>query len=141
MSMSASIRQAVVAAALGSIGTVAAPADAHTDGCVFQGLMTTTSPPAAGVSVGWNLVATVVGTCASSPSFFTFHTSGQLTGAIVGTTTGTGTTATGHRFAFTGAGGTTYLAGEVVGSFVLTPDPQTSTGTRLIVNAIVGQLH
>lgn len=109
------------------------PAAAHTDACAFNGTMATTAVPNVGTTVQWHLVM-VLGTCVNT---FSFEATGDMTGAPMLTMTGTGITNTGHRFAFTGAGGTVELAGEVVGTFVITPDGL----TRLTVEATVALVH
>lgn len=133
------IRRLLVAAAAALVLlTPVERAAAHTDTCVFQGLMTTSSPPNIGVTTQWFMTITV-GTCVTS---FPFAATGDMTGSMLATTTGTGVTNTGHRFAFTGAGGTVELAGEVVGVFVFTPDVTVpSGGTRFFVNAAIELLH
>lgn len=112
-------------------------AAAHTDACAFQGAMTTSAVPNLGTTVQWQMTITI-GTCVNT---FSFSAVGDMTGSPLLTTTGTGITNTGHRFAFTGAGGALELAGEVAGTFVMTPDITAAGGTRLIVNAVIALVH
>ncbi len=111
-------------------------AQAHTDACVFTGTLWTFGGPlppvtaVPGPTVDFLMVTWFPSACATgTPPFL----GGKMTGSVLGTTTGSGTAGGGHNFAFTGAAGTIDVAGQVAGTFSMTPDPLTATGDTFIV--------
>jgi hypothetical protein len=112
-------RARVVAAILAVLPWTAVPrAIAHTDACAFQGVMTTPPGPWTPFASVPYILQAQVGACVNDVNAFT------ATGDIVPfllLTTGTGTTTTGHRFAFTGAGGVVEVVGEAVGVLSIVP--------------------
>ena len=92
-------------------------ASGHPDACVFEAVMYTPyGPPTPLDSIPYHLVMTI-GVCATAT---TFSATGDMVGFLA-MTTGTGVTDTGHRFAFTGAGGVVEVTGEMVGVLQIVP--------------------
>lgn len=94
---------------------------AHTDACAGQGnfkLEAGLTHAVIGPPVSTTFyMDIVIGTC---ESFSQLLVDGNINGTC-STTTGTGTTRTGHDFAFTGVGGVLVLTGQMVGVLAIAP--------------------
>lgn len=137
-------RRIVLAVAMATAATVAAPqvATAHTDACVFRGtLFTFGTLPAVTIGTGptfdWLMIPSVGTTCVTTAGFLA---GGQITGSVLGTTTGSGTLSGGHDFSFTGVAGALVVAGEAVGTMVMTPDPL-ANGDIFFAEGTLALLH
>ena len=132
-------RKAVLSTAVAALASVAVPAHAHTDTCVFNGVMRTSDvlpamTVASGPTVNW-MMSMTISLCTSGS---VLSATGDMSGSLFGTTTGTGITDCGHRFAFTGAGGVVDVAGQVVGSLSITTDLfNAGGGMALLVEATI----